>query len=105
MNNTYNSVSVLSNTPTVVVGLTVPERGGYSLKGAFLFSQIDCYIQVMFNVEQIAGGWITGTVPNLFFDFSASPYGLGPGDVISILATQTSGVTHTVAGTILAEQL
>lgn len=105
MNNIFNYETVSPDTPTVVAGLTVPARGGYSLKGIVIYSDIDCSIQVKLNTTTISGGLITGTIPTLFLDFSASPYGLIAGDVVMVLATQTSDEDHNVSCTILAEQL
>lgn len=105
MNNVYGAISIPPNTPTVVVGLTVPPRGGYSLKGLYCSSQIDCFVQVFFNVEVIASGWVTGTVPNLFLDFGASPYGLGAGDMVAVMVTQNGATNYPVDATLLAEQL
>lgn len=105
MNNVFATTTVPSSIPTVVAGITVPERSGYSLKGIIIYSQIDCEILVRLNVATISGGLITGTLPTLFLDFGASPWGLGAGDVVTVIATQTSGSSHPVSCTILVEQL
>lgn len=105
MNNVYGTVSVPTNTPTVVAGLTVPARSGYSLKGFYIWSNVDCEVVVKFNVQTIGGGRINGAQQTLFVDYSASPYGLLAGDMIAVLATQTDLDPHDVHCTILVEQL
>jgi len=105
MNNIYGAVSVPSNTPTIVAGITVPPRGGYSFKGAIIWCEIDCDVTVKFNLDTISGGRISGTTQTLFLDFGASPYGLGEGDMITISVLQTSGQTYTTHCTLLVEQL
>lgn len=106
MNNVYGAVLVPINTPTLIVGLTVPERGGYSLKGIIVSSDTDCSIDVRFNGTIICNGRVTGSVQSLFMDFSASPYGLEAFDTVTIFALQTTEVSSPmVTSTLLAEQL
>lgn len=105
MNNVYNSVSVSPNTPTVIASLTVPERGGYSFKGVIIWSEIDCDVTVSINVATVGGGRISGSTQTLFLDYSASPYGVGERDVITVIATQTGSGAHPVSCTMLMEQL
>lgn len=109
MNNVYSAVSVPSATPTVVNGLTVPQRAPYSLKGLIVWCEADMDIEIKLNVDTIGGGRITGTDPNLFIDFSASPYGLNPGDVVTVIATENADLTppasYIVRSTLLVEQL
>lgn len=105
MNNKYNSVSVPFNTPTIVNSLTVPARGGYSLKGLIIWSEVDCEITVKFNLDTIAGGRICGAQQTLFLDFESSPYGMTAEDITLVLATQQDSVPHIVNSTLLIEQL
>jgi hypothetical protein len=109
MNNVYDSVSVAPNTPTVVNGLTVPARSGYSLKGLIIWCPADVEITVKLNLDTIGGGRVSGAVQTLFLDYSSSPFGLGAGDVVTILALQDDSLTppasYTVASTLLVEQL
>lgn len=109
MNNIYDSVSVAPNTPTVVNGITVPPRSGYSLKGLIIWCQADVEVTVKLNLDTIGGGRVSGSVQTLFLDYAASPFGLGAGDVVTILALQDDSLTppgsYTVASTLLVEQL
>ena len=109
MNNRYGEVVVPPNTPTVVNGITVPIRSGYSLKGLIVWCPADVEITIKFNLETIGGGRVSGAVQTLFLDYSASPFGLGAGDVITVLALQDDSMTpaanYTVASTLLVEQL
>lgn len=105
MNNIYGSASVPSGVPTVVNGVTVPQRAPYSFEGLIIWSTVDCNIEVRKNTELIGGGCITGAVPVLFLDYHASPFGLNPKDVVSITATQTSGASVLVKSTLLVRQL
>ena len=105
MNNVYDSVSVPDNEPTVVNGITVPQRAPYSFKGLTIWSTVDCNIEIRLNTDLIGGGCITGAQPVLSLDYNASPFGLDPGDVISVTATQISGAPVDVKSTLLVEQL
>ena len=109
MNNVYGEVVVPPNTPTVVNGVTVPERAGYSFKGLIVWCPADVEITVMFNLEKIGGGRVSGAVQTLFLDYSSSPFGMNPRDTITILALQDDTLTpagsYTVASTLLVEQL
>lgn len=109
MNNIYNEISVPAATPTVINGLTVPQRAPYSLKGLIVWCEADMDIVIKLNVDTIGGGRITGTDPNLHIDFSSSPYGLNPGDVVTVIATENSDLTppasYLVQSTLLVEQL
>lgn len=109
MNNVYSEVSVPPNTPTVVNGVTVPERAGYSLKGLIIWCPADVEITVMFNLQKIGGGRVSGSVQTLFLDYAASPFGLNPFDTVTVLALQDDPLTpsssYTVASTLLVEQL
>lgn len=109
MNNVYDEVTVSPNTPTVINGITVPERGGYSLKGLIVWSPVDLEITVKFNLETIGGGRVSGAVQTLFLDYSSSPFGLGERDVVTILALQADSLTppgdYLIKSTILVEQL
>ena len=105
MNNVYNSVTVAPNTPTVVAGITVPARSGYSFKGVIIWSEVDCDVTVSLNVSVIGGGRISGAVQTLFLDYNASPYGIGAGDVVSVQVTQADVASHLVKATLLVEQL
>jgi len=109
MNNIYDSVSVAPNTPTVVNGITVPVRSGYSLKGLIIWCPADVEITVKLNLDTIGGGRVSGSVQTLFLDYSASPFGLGAGDVVTVLALQddtlTPSASYIVASTLLVEQL
>lgn len=110
MNNVYGEVLVQPSTPTVVNGITVPERGGYSLKGVIVWCEYDCEIELRINVDKIGGGRISGSVQTLFLDFGASPYGIGERDVVSVIVTLlpddiVSPVATTVKSTLLVEQL
>lgn len=105
MNNVYASVSVPGSTPTVVNGITVPERAPYSLKGILIWTDVNCDIEIKLNVDTIGGGCITGANPFLPIIFVDSPFGLNAGDVVSVLATHTDGSAHVVKSTLLVEQL
>lgn len=105
MNNKFDSVLVPTSIPTIVNSLTVPARGGYSLKGLIIWSEIACVITVKFNLDTIAGGYITGTQPTLFLNFEASPYGLIEADSIIVFAQQEDADPHLVMSTMLMEQL
>lgn len=109
MNNVYNSLSVAVSTPTVVNGLTVPARGGYSLKGLIIWCKADCLIEIKKNLTSVGGGLLTGTNPTLFIDFSASPFGLMEKDVLSVIATiddaSTPPGSYIISSTLLVEQL
>jgi hypothetical protein len=109
MNNVYGEVVVPPNTPTVVNGITVPERAGYSFKGLIVWCHADVEITVMFNLQKIGGGRVSGAVQTLFLDYSASPFGMNPFDTVTILAIQDSSLTppgsYTVYSTLLFEQL
>ena len=109
MNNAYNVVMVPTGVPTLINSLEVPARGGYSLKGLIVWSAANYDIQVVLNVETIAGGKITGTCPTLFLDFSSSPFGIGSFDIVSVIATQDPDLTppgsYPVYSTLLIEQL
>jgi hypothetical protein len=109
MNNVYGSVLVPTSTPTVVVGLTVPERSGYSLKGVIIWSEVDCEVTVTKNTTVIGGGRITGANQTLFLNYAASPFGLGAFDTVSVMATQGEALTppasYLVSATLLVEQL
>jgi len=109
LNNVYNATTIVPNIGTIINGLTVPERSGYSLKGLIVACEADCFIQIRLNIDVICSAYVTGSVQTLFLDFSASPYGLGARDVISILAIQadslTPSVSYFIASTILVEQL
>ena len=105
MNNVYGTVSVPGSTPTVVNGITVPERAPYSLKGLLIWTDIDCNVEIKLNVDTIGGGCITGAQPFVPIIFVDSPYGLNPGDVVSIIVTHTDSTAHTVKSTLLVEQL
>ena len=104
-NNVYNSVSVPGNNPTVINGITVPDRAPYSLKGLLVWTDIDCTIEIKLNVDTIGGGCVSGANPFLPIIFVDSSYGLNPGDVVSVLATHIDGASHTVKSTLLVEQL
>lgn len=109
MNNVYNAVPVPASTPTVINGITVPARSGYSLKGLIVWCEADMDITIKLNVETIGGGRVTGSNQTLFLDYSASPFGLQERDVVTILATEnadlTPPATYTVYSTLLVEQL
>lgn len=109
MNNVYGAVSVPSATPTVINGVTVPERAPYCLKGLIAWCEADMDITIKLNVDTIGGGRITGAQQNLHIDFSSSPYGLNAGDVVTVIATEnadlTPPATYVVYSTLLVEQL
>lgn len=105
MNNVYGSEDVPTNTPTIIAGLTVPARSGYSLKGFIAWSDVDCDLNVKINIAMIGGGRINAAQQTLAVDWSSSPYGLVAGDVVSVTATQTDQNSHVVHCTILVEQL
>lgn len=105
MNNVYNSEDVVPNTPTIVNAITVPARSGYSLKGVIVSSVADCDILIKLNVQTIAGGRVNGAAQTLSLHFEASPYGLGAGDIVTVIATSTENDSHIVHCTILVEQL
>lgn len=109
MNNVYGEVLVLPNTPTIVNGITVPARSGYSLKGLIVWCEADVEITVKLNLDKIGGGRVSGSVQTLFLDFSASPFGLQERDVVTVIALQDDTLTppgsYTVLSTILVEQL
>jgi len=105
VDNVYDSVSVPSSAPTVVNGVTVPQRAPYSFKGLIIWSTVDCDIEIRKNTDLIGGGCLTGAVPVLFLDYHSSPFGLDPSDVISVTVTQVSGGAVLVKSTLLVEQL
>lgn len=109
MNNIYAAVSVPAATPTVVNGITVPDRAPYSLKGLIIWCEADMDIVIRLNVDTIGGGRITGAQQTLHIDFSSSPYGLNPRDVVTVIATEnadlTPPATYVVYSTLLVEQL
>lgn len=109
MNNVYSVVSVPSATPTVVNGLTVPQRAPYSLKGLIIWCEADMDIEIKLNVDTIGGGRVTGSQQTLFLDYSSSPFGLNPGDVVTVIATENADLTppdtYVVRSTLLVEQL
>lgn len=109
MNNVYGEVAVPPATPTVVNGITVPTRGGYSFKGLIIWCEADMDIIIRLNVETIGGGRITGANQTLFLDYSSSPFGLTERDVVTVIATENSDLTpsatYTVFSTLLVEQL
>ena len=109
MNNIYNSVTIPPSTPTVVNGITVPARSGYSLKGLVIWSEVDIVVEVRLNVDTIGGGRVSGAIQTLFLDYSASPFGLQERDQVTILATQSDSLTppgsYPVYSTLLVEQL
>lgn len=109
MNNVYNSITILANTPTVINGITVPDRAPYSLKGLIIWCEADCVIEIKLNVATIGGGRISGAVQTLFLDYSQSPFGLEAKDVVSVIATQSDSLTppgsYIISSTLLVEQL
>lgn len=105
MNNVYSSTSVPGSTPTVVNGLTVPQRAPYSLKGIIIWTDIDLDVEIKVDVDTVGGGCVTGAQPTLPIIFHDSPIGLNPGKVVTVLATHTDTVAHTVKSVILVEQL
>lgn len=105
MNNVYNSIVVEPNTPTIVNSIFVPLRGGYSFKGLIIWCEVDCLIEIKLNVATIGGGRISGANQTLVLDYAASPYGIGPGDIIIILATQNEEEAYPIYSTLLVEQL
>ena len=105
MNNIYGDVSVPGSTPTVINGITGPDRAPYELKGLIVWTDVACEITIKFNTATIGGGCVTGAQPTLFIDFSSSPYGINPKDVVSVIATHEDTVAHTVKSTLLVEQL
>lgn len=109
MNNVYNAISVPDNVATVVNGLTVPDRAPYSLKGLLIACEADLFVQIKLNVDTIFSGYVTGSVQTLPIDFSASPFGLVHGDVVTVIAIQadpsTPAASYFVYSTILVEQL
>lgn len=105
MNNVYGSISVPSGVPTIVNGLTIPQRAPYSFKGLIIWSTVDCDIEVRKNTDLIGGGCLTGAIPVLFLDYHSSPFGLNPKDVVSVTVTQVSGGAALVKSTLLVEQL
>lgn len=105
MNNFYSTVSVPPNTPTIIASFTVPERGGYSFKGAIIWTNANCDLTVKYNLDTIGGGRISGSQQTIFLDYSSSPYGLDALDSIIILATQTGSVSYILNCTLLLEQL
>lgn len=109
MNNVYSAVSVPAATPTVINGITVPDRAPYSLKGLIVWCEADMDIVIKLNVDTIGGGRVTGAQQNLHVDFSSSPFGLVHGDVVSVIATENSDLTppaaYMVRSTLLVEQL
>lgn len=109
MNNVYNEISVPAATPTVINGVTVPDRAPYSLKGVIVWCEADMDIIVRLNVQTIGGGRVTGSQQNLHIDFSSSPFGLVHGDVVTVIATENSDLTppasYMVYSTLLVEQL
>lgn len=109
MNNVYSVVSVPAATPTVVNGITVPDRAPYSLKGLIIWSEADMDITIKLNVDTIGGGRITGANQTLHIDYSSSPFGLVHGDVVAVIATENSDLTppasYMVYSTLLVEQM
>lgn len=109
MNNVYGAVSVPAATPTVVNGITVPDRAPYSLKGLIVWCEADMDITIKLNVDTIGGGRVTGAQQTLHIDYSSSPYGLVHGDVVTVIATENSDLTppasYMVYSTLLVEQL
>ena len=105
MNNVYGSISVPGSTPTVINGVTVPNRAPYSLKGILIWTDVDLDVEIRLNVDVIGGGCVTGAQPFLPIIFYDSPFGLCPGDVVTVTATHTDGTAHTVKSTLLVEQL
>lgn len=109
MNNVYNAITIPDDTPTVVNGLTVPERAPYSLKGLIIACEADLLVEIKLNVNTIFKGFVTGSVQTLPIDFSASPFGLRPADVVTVIATQadplTPAASYPVYSTLLVEQL
>ncbi len=105
MNNVYGSVNVPSDSPTVVNGITVPQRAPYSFKGLIIWAAVDCDVEIRLNTDLIGGGCITGAQPVLFLDYHSSPFGLSPKDVISVTVEQISGNAEIVKSTLLVEQL
>lgn len=109
MNNVYNAISIPDDIATVVNGLTVPQRAPYSLKGLIIACEADLFVQIKLNVDTIFSGYVTGSVQTLPIDFSASPWGLNPGDVVTVIAQQADPLTppasYFVYSTILVEQL
>lgn len=109
MNNVYAAVSVPAATPTVINGITVPDRAPYSLKGLIVWCEADMDITIKLNVDTIGGGRVTGAQQNLHVDFSSAPYGLNAKDVVTVLATEngdlTPPTTYIVYSTLLVEQL
>ena len=109
MNNVYGEVVVPPNTPTVVNGITVPERGGYSFKGLIIWAPVDTDVTIMFNLNKIGGGRVSCAVQTLFLDYSSSPFGMNPFDTITVLAVQDDALTppgsYMIKSTLLFEQL
>ena len=109
MNNVYGEILVPPNTPTIINGLTVPVRSGYSLKGLIAWCQADTELTILLNLDKIGGGRISGAVQTLFLDYGSSPFGLGGGDTVTVLALQDDALTpsgsYVVASTLLVEQL
>lgn len=109
MNNVYSAVTIPDDTPTVVNGLTVPDRAPYSLKGLIIACEADLLVEIKINVDTKFKGYVTGSVQTLPIDFSASPFGLIYGDVVTVIATQadplTPAASYPVFSTILVEQL
>lgn len=109
MNNVYDSVVVPPSIPTVVNGLTVPARSGYSLKGLIIWCEADIVVEIKLNVQTIGGGRVSGAVQTLFLDYSASPFGLQERDQVTVIATQADSLTppgsYPVYSTLLVEQL
>ena len=105
MNNSYSSVTVNQNTPTIIASLTVPKRGGYSWKGAIVGGAVDTLIELLINTDVVCAGHITGASPNLILNFGASPYGLIAGQIAMVRATHNSAGSFTFLTTLLMEQL
>lgn len=109
MNNVYNTILLPFNTPTVINGVTVPARSGYSFKGLIAWCEVDCVIEIKKNLDTIGGGRISGAVQTLFLDYSQSPFGLQDRDIISVIATQNDSLTpvgsYQIFSTLLVEQL
>lgn len=109
MNNVYGTATIPLNTPTIIVGVTVPARSAYSLKGLLIWSQVDCTVEVRLNGATIGGGYISAAIQTLLLDYTASPYYLKAQDIVVVLATADNILTpagsYPVSSTLLVEQL
>ena len=105
MNNVYNSVTVSPNTPTIIASLTVPARGGYSLKGFIAWGDCDAEWSLKKNVDIVGGGRTSSAERNLFVNFASSPEGLLAGDICTVLATHMEATPQILRCTLLVEQL